>query len=61
MAKQDIEIRNKRIRGAIAGSSPLWGSYQKFAFPNWATKFLLDSLLLLERTASPRSDVLAVS
>jgi hypothetical protein len=33
-------------KGAIPGSFPLWGKYEPFAFPNWATKFFSDSLLL---------------
>lgn len=33
-------------RGAIAGSFPLWGQYQRFAYPNWATKFFVDAMLL---------------
>jgi len=33
-------------RGAIAGSFPIWGDYQKFNFPNWATKYFCDSLML---------------
>jgi len=32
--------------GALSGSFPLWGRYEKFAFPNWATKYLADALLL---------------
>lgn len=32
-------------RGALPGSFPLWGRYEKFAFPNWATKYLADALL----------------
>ena len=32
--------------GALPGSYPLWGKYEPFCFPNWATKFFLDSLLL---------------
>jgi len=32
--------------GAIPGSFPLWGRYEPFAFPNWATKFFADALLL---------------
>lgn len=32
--------------GAIPGSFPLWGRYEPFAFPNWATKFFCDALLL---------------
>ncbi len=31
--------------GALTGSFPLWGRYEKFAYPNWATKYLADALL----------------
>jgi hypothetical protein len=34
------------IRGGIAGSYPIWGGYQRFAYPNWAAKFFIDALLL---------------
>jgi uncharacterized protein YyaL (SSP411 family) len=36
--------------GAIPGSFPLWGRYEPFAFPNWATKFFCDALLLEAET-----------
>lgn len=29
--------------GAIAGSAPMWGRYQKWQYPNWAAKFWLDA------------------
>jgi hypothetical protein len=32
-------------QGALTGSFPLWGRYEKFAFPNWATKYFADALL----------------
>ena len=32
--------------GAIPGSFPMWGRYEPFAFPNWATKFFADALML---------------
>ncbi len=32
--------------GAISGSYPIWGGYQRFAFPNWAAKFFADALML---------------
>lgn len=32
-------------QGAVTGSYPLWGRYEKFAFPNWATKYFADALL----------------
>jgi hypothetical protein len=34
------------IRGALAGSSPVWGRYAPLQYPNWATKFLADALML---------------
>ena len=35
---------NKNMKGAIPGSIPISGKYQKYAFPIWATKFLLDAI-----------------
>lgn len=32
--------------GAMPGSYPIWGRYEPFSFPNWATKYFADSLLL---------------
>ena len=37
-----------RTGGAIPGSYPIWGRYEPFAFPNWATKFYCDALMLEE-------------
>jgi len=34
------------INGAIMGSSPIWGDYMSYYFPNWAAKFFVESLLL---------------
>lgn len=31
--------------GALPGSFPMWGRYEPFGLPNWATKYLLDSLM----------------
>jgi len=33
-------------KGALPGSFPIWGKYEAFCFPNWATKYFIDSLLL---------------
>ncbi|MBS1581979.1 MAG: hypothetical protein JST66_07265 [Bacteroidetes bacterium] len=33
------------VHGAVPGSYPVWGRYEKFAFPNWATKYFADALL----------------
>ena len=40
-------IGSKNVYGALAGSSPLWGRYLIFRYPNWATKFYLDAYRLL--------------
>ena len=37
---------NSNVRGAIKGSQPVYGTYMPFSFPNWATKFYIDALLL---------------
>jgi uncharacterized protein YyaL (SSP411 family) len=34
------------VRGALAGSFPVFGGYAPMQYPNWATKFLVDSLML---------------
>jgi hypothetical protein len=44
---QKLESRNPALRGALAGSDPLYGLYQPFRYPNWAAKFWADALLLL--------------
>jgi uncharacterized protein YyaL (SSP411 family) len=36
------------VRGAIKGSHPIWGRYAPLGYPNWATKFFVDGLLLAE-------------
>lgn len=45
--------RNQRVfgksdpaEGSIAGSAPIWGAYSRFEFPNWATKFYADALMI---------------
>lgn len=49
---QDIQTKDKNIRGGIKGSLPIYGEiisrngYQKMAYLNWATKFFIDALLL---------------
>lgn len=42
--RQPTESAN--TKGAIPGSFPIWGRYEAFAFPNWATKYFVDALLL---------------
>lgn len=36
----------KGLNGGIRGSFPVWGSYSRMNFPNWAAKFYLDALFL---------------
>jgi hypothetical protein len=45
-ATQSLRSRNDGILGAVPGSKPLWGGYLPYTYPNWATKFLADALLL---------------
>lgn len=45
-SKQSLSIKNQNIHGAIPGSYPIWGEYERFAYPNWATKFFVDALTL---------------
>ena len=44
--RQRVADRDDVARGAIAGSSPIWGAYSRFEFPNWATKFFADALMM---------------
>jgi hypothetical protein len=48
-AHQDLTIPDLGVNGAIGGSFPLLGSYMTAGYPNWATKYFLDGLLLQER------------
>jgi hypothetical protein len=43
---QVIGSPNENINGALAGSFPLFGAYMPAGYPNWATKYFLDGLLL---------------
>jgi hypothetical protein len=38
----------KAIHGAISGSFPVWGRYAPLQYPNWATRFLAESLMLYD-------------
>ncbi len=37
--------QSKDSLGALQGSFPIWGRYEPFGLPNWATKYFLDTLL----------------
>lgn len=43
---QDLSTKNNGIRGGVAGSYPIWGRYVNYGYPNWAAKFLADSIML---------------
>ncbi|HAT48982.1 MAG: hypothetical protein HQL07_17175 [Nitrospirae bacterium] len=44
---QNITTQHPGIRGALAGSYPMFlGSYMTAGYPNWATKYFLDALML---------------
>lgn len=44
---QNITTPHPGIRGALAGSYPMFlGSYMTAGYPNWATKYFLDALML---------------
>jgi uncharacterized protein YyaL (SSP411 family) len=48
MSWQDITTSNDNVRGAIKGSQPVWGKYSPMTFPNWATKFFIDAMILAD-------------
>jgi hypothetical protein len=43
-AAQLLDSPNPDLRGAVPGSSPLWGSYMDGRVLSWAAKFLIDAL-----------------
>lgn len=43
---QAITGRKKASYGGVAGSYPIYGGYAPLQYPNWATKFLIDALLV---------------
>lgn len=50
---QDLSNTNPGIRGGIPGSYPIWGDYMPWSYPNWATKFFADALMILEEAMIP--------
>jgi hypothetical protein len=48
-ALQRLSLPNPALNGALSGSFPLFGTYMTAGYPNWATKYFLDALLLQDR------------
>ena len=46
MSIQDLETGDLNVRGALKGSHPINGGYMTYRYPNWATKFFMDGLML---------------
>ncbi len=49
---QRLSDTDDAIRGGIAGSTPIWGDYSRFEYPNWAAKFFADALMMDEADIS---------
>ena len=45
MGRQRIRPLDRNVRGAIAGSAPIFGWYIAMRYPNWAAKFYLNALM----------------
>jgi hypothetical protein len=46
MSIQDLATGDANVRGALKGSHPINGEYMTYKYPNWATKFFMDGLML---------------
>lgn len=44
-SKQSDEHFIKGFKGAVSGSSPIYGKYMILRYPNWAVKYLADALM----------------
>lgn len=53
---QNFRTSNTNIRGAIAGSFPIYGRYERFKYPSWATKFFIDALRAYHYIALSNAD-----
>jgi len=49
MSTQDLTTEDLNVRGAIKGSHPINGGYMTYRYPNWATKFFMDGLMLEQK------------
>lgn len=51
-ATQSLTALNGGIRGAVAGSHPIWRGYHRLGYPNWAAKFLADAIMLADKVVA---------
>ncbi len=49
------------VRGALAGSYPIWGRYSRFEFPSWAAKFFVDAVSAHQSAGTSPVETEAVS
>ncbi|MBC2696611.1 MAG: hypothetical protein HF982_15305 [Desulfobacteraceae bacterium] len=45
------------FKGAIPGSFPIWQKYMRLSYPNWATKFFMDSLMMEKNICENRNSM----
>ncbi len=57
---QRLDDPCEAARGGVPGSHPIWGTYSRFEYPNWAAKFFADALLI-QATNQPVPPVAARS
>lgn len=56
-----LDDPDEAVRGGIAGSSPIWGDYSRFEYPNWAAKFFADALMMdMADTAVPPAPAISM-
>ena len=48
------------LHGALSGSDPVFGDYQRLRLLSWAVKFYMDALLLQGSLCQPAGAIVAV-
>ncbi len=61
MSCHDTSSIDPTVRGGLTGSWPVWGEYGQYMVLNWATKFLIDALLLQKRLQGTVTEEPAIS
>jgi hypothetical protein len=60
-ALQRIDPGAPEFSGAVSGSFPILGEYMRAGYPNWATKYYLDALLMQDRLRTDGSSATPIS